>query len=117
MDTVAIINLLCEKLGIAVDWTSDNVVPKVEELITELAMARYNINHIMWIIGAVIALAGILLIIAEILHDYAGAIAAAGALLFILGLCITIPCIIASIQWRDMPEIKAYKWIFENVKR
>lgn len=29
---IAVINDLCEKLGIAIDWSAENILPKVEEL-------------------------------------------------------------------------------------
>lgn len=29
---IAVINTLCEKFGIAIDWTSENIVPYVEQL-------------------------------------------------------------------------------------
>ena len=32
---IAVINDLCEKLGIAIDWSSENILPKVEELCTK----------------------------------------------------------------------------------
>ena len=47
---IAVINDLCEKLGIAIDWSAENILPKVEEL-----CAKY-ISYEIWTSVAWIAL-------------------------------------------------------------
>lgn len=32
---IAVINDLCQKLGFAIDWSADNVLPKIEKLCTK----------------------------------------------------------------------------------
>jgi hypothetical protein len=45
---IAIINDLCEKLGIAIDWSADNILPKVEALCAKYI--RYEIwTSVAWI--------------------------------------------------------------------
>lgn len=61
---IAVINDLCEKLGIAIDWSAENILPKVEELCakyisyeiwTSVAwMALWcSITLLLWIIASV----------------------------------------------------------------
>ena len=45
---VEVIDALCEKLGIAIDWTSQNVVPYIEQLCTKFVMYEI-VTSIAWI--------------------------------------------------------------------
>ena len=46
---IKVLNELCDKFGIAIDWTSDNVVPYLQDL-----MVRYSkyvcYTSIMWLV-------------------------------------------------------------------
>lgn len=45
---VEIINALCEKLGLAIDWTGENVLPYIEELIGRFVQFEI-VTSIFWI--------------------------------------------------------------------
>lgn len=46
-EIISVINALCDKLGIAVDWTSENVMPQVQYLVDRYA--RYLlVDKIVW---------------------------------------------------------------------
>lgn len=47
-EIIAVIDHLCDKLGIAVDWTADNAMPMIQQLIEKYA--RYLlVNNIAWL--------------------------------------------------------------------
>ena len=53
---VEIINVLCDKLGVAIDWTSENVLPYVQDIMSrfikmEIAKSVLNICFIVVIVG------------------------------------------------------------------
>ena len=61
-----IINMLCDKLGIAVNWTGDRIdelIPKIQELITQFAAGRYAMWLTLFISFAVLTIGMILLIV------------------------------------------------------
>lgn len=47
-EIITVIDHLCDKLGIAVDWTADNAMPMIQQLIEKYA--RYLlVNNIAWL--------------------------------------------------------------------
>lgn len=47
-EIISVIDHLCDKLGIAVDWTADNAMPMIQQLIEKYA--RYLlVNNIAWL--------------------------------------------------------------------
>lgn len=65
-----IINLLCEKLGLAVEWAGENIVPQAEELMTQLAYAQYTLNLIFCIISIIAFVGFFVLVICDIKFDW-----------------------------------------------
>ena len=59
---IKVLDAVCDKFGIAVDWTSNNVIPYIEQLGNKII--TYDIcNSIMWlVIGSVIPLTVAILI-------------------------------------------------------
>lgn len=51
---VDIINALCEKFGIALDWSAENILPKVKELISRFAAYRISVYSACLIIAAIL---------------------------------------------------------------
>lgn len=60
---VEVINTLCEKFGIVIDWTSTNVIPQIQKLMNKYI--NYEIaTSIVWIfVSAIIAIIATLLFI------------------------------------------------------
>lgn len=59
---IAIVNALCEKIGVVIDWTSQNVIPYIQELCTKFI--RYTIitgvfEVILCIVAFIIAFKGL----------------------------------------------------------
>lgn len=68
-EIIAILDYLCQKFGIAIDWTSENVMPYLEELCGRYI--QYEIyTSIAWIVlfGSIAILAGLVWAISGIVH-------------------------------------------------
>lgn len=68
MDNVAvqittIIDYICTKLGIAFDWTADNVMPYLTECMTKYTNWKTTLYLVLTIIGGVLLIGGIVLCI------------------------------------------------------
>ena len=53
---IEILNEICNKFGLAIDWTSKNVQPYLQELIAKCAAYKFA-TSIMWLIFGIIAFA------------------------------------------------------------
>lgn len=110
---IKVLNELCDKFGIAIDWTSDNVVPYLQDLIV-----RYSkyvcYTSIMWlVIGLIIMVIFAVLLYKHLKQDYAD-----GLIAFLLGCGIflgawdTINQVIDIIEITTIPE----KVIIEDIR-
>ena len=77
---IKVLNELCDKFGIAIDWTSDNVVPYLQDL-----MVRYSkyvcYTSIMWLVIGLI----IMVVFAVLLYKYLKQEHRDGLITFFLG--------------------------------
>ena len=77
---IKVLNELCDKFGIAIDWTSDNVVPYLQDL-----MVRYSkyvcYTSIMWLVIGLI----IMVVFAVLLYKYLKQEHRDGLIAFLLG--------------------------------
>lgn len=118
---VEVINTLCEKFGVVIDWTSTNVIPQIQELMNKYI--HYEIaTSIVWIfVSAIIAIIATLLFIKiidwkneatsvddDIAWTMLGAMCGAGV---IICLCIIVAQVIDIVTCITFPE----KIIFDYI--
>lgn len=54
---ISVLNVLCEKFGIAVDWTNQNIIPYLTDLSSRIC--TYEIaTSIIWILGIIVLVSG-----------------------------------------------------------
>lgn len=130
-----IFNMLCEKIGVAIDWTQDNIVPYVMELCKRFVILNI-VEEALWLISGIIAVVIIGFLAKKIFEDYRkcvdtredtfwweefcrdispkfGTVIAfiIGGIALLFGL-ITIPCSISEIlKWAIVPEVQLIKEI------
>lgn len=110
---IKVLNELCDKFGIAIDWTSDNVVPYLQDL-----MVRYSkyvcYTSIMWlIIGLIIMVIFAVLLYKHLKQDYTdGLIAFLLGCGIMLGVGVSINQVINIIEITTIPE----KVIIEDIR-
>lgn len=65
VQVIEVLEYLCEKFGIAIDWTQENVMPYVETLIDKYIQWEIATSW-MWIIAfGVLAVIGVIVIVAD----------------------------------------------------
>lgn len=64
-----IFNMLCEKIGIAIDWTQDNIVPYVMEFCKRFVILNI-VEEALYLIGSIIAVVIIGFLFKAIFKDY-----------------------------------------------
>ena len=110
---IKVLNELCDKFGIAIDWTSDNVVPYLQDL-----MIRYSkyvcYTSIMWlVIGLIIMVVFGVLLYKHLKQDYTdGLIAFLLGCGIMLGVGVSINQVINIIEITTIPE----KVIIEDIR-
>jgi len=70
-EIIKVIDELCKKFGVAIDWTSQNVLPYIKELCHRIAIYKISMNAIGIFIGLVFLVLGICLskkVISEYLY-------------------------------------------------
>lgn len=64
-----IFNMLCEKIGIAIDWTQDNIVPYVMELCKRFVILNI-VEEAIWLVGGIIAVVIVGVLSKKLFKDY-----------------------------------------------
>ena len=69
---IEVLELLTEKCGMTVDWTNNNILPYLQELMGKIVAYQSGMS-IMWIVlGVVICIFGLILFIAGSIKDWDG---------------------------------------------
>lgn len=130
-----IFNMLCEKIGVAIDWTQDNIVPYIMELCKRLVVLNI-VEEALWLISGIIAVVIIGFLAKKIFEDYRKCVDTKddtfwwdwyssgispkvgtifvfviGGAVLLFGL-IAIPCCISELlKWAIVPEVQLIKEI------
>ena len=130
-----IFNMLCEKIGVAIDWTQDNIVPYVMELCKRFVI--FNIvEEALWLVSGIAAVVVIGFLFKAVFKDYKKSadtrddtfwwywysdcispkvgtifVFVTGGAMLLFGLII-IPCsILELLKWAIVPEVQIIKEI------
>lgn len=103
-EVIKILDDLCARFGIAIDWTSENVIPQLEKIAESLV--RYErATSIMWLVFGVILIAfGVALVIADIKFDCDGIFCTIGCGMIVIGMVLAISQITDIIACNTFPE-------------
>ena len=125
-----IFNMLCEKIGVAIDWTQENIIPYVMELCKRFVILNI-VEEALWLVSGIIAVVVIGFLSKNIFKDYRKCIDTRddtfwwerfcgdvspkfgtifvfvfGGIVLLFGL-IMIPCSISELlKWAIVPEIQ-----------
>ena len=91
---IEVLNNLCLRFGLAIDWTQDNIFPYLEELAAKY-IAWECATSWMWIgIGAILVVVGLALFVTDLKYDWAdGVMVLAGFGM----LCVGVPMIVCQV--------------------
>lgn len=88
---IAVLNALCEKFGIVIDWTATNILPYIQNLGSRIVTYEMA-TSIAWLIGATIFYALILFVVFYVFkHDESGEGFFVGMVIAIFGTILYIP--------------------------
>ena len=111
---IEVLNTLCEKFGLVMDWSNANVLPYLQELMTKFIKWEITTSWVWIIIGVVFLLFGIFLIVYEICSGYM-----CDGLGIVIGTILTVICVVViSCQVFDIVEAICLpeKTIYEFIK-
>ena len=103
-EVIKILDELCARFGIAIDWTSENIIPQLEIIAEKLV--RYECaTSIMWLVfGVLLIVVGVVLIIADIKLEWEGFGCIVGSGIIAIGITVAICQIIDIIACNTFPE-------------
>lgn len=64
-EAIEILNAICEKIGVAIDWTGESVMPQLESLIEQYARYLLVSNIVCLIISVLAVIFGVWLLVKE----------------------------------------------------
>lgn len=112
---IEILQFIFEKLGIAFDWTVDNVAPYIQKALEKFTSWKTS-EYIFWIcFGQVLLIIGILLIILDSRMWDTGLVVI-GMLMAFIGLIVAAVFSYYLIRVINFPELQFYKWVMNNVQ-
>lgn len=113
-EIIKVLEYLGEKLGVTIDWTSNNVLPYVEQLCEKFIAWEISTSYAwMAIMGAAVILSLIFAIIVNSVGD-----GLYGAEWFIFGCTLLIAVIVCGVQIFDIVECKTFpeKAIYDYIR-
>lgn len=114
---IQVLDELFKRLGIAVDWTTENIMPYITMAITEVSTTKQTLWMILMIVAS-ITFATMLAF--TIVHMCRRKYCGDDDVVFIFGIGIALIFLIITVvnyvEWKCMPDIKAVKWIIETIK-
>lgn len=109
---IEILDYLGEKLGIAIDWSSDNVIPYIQMLCEKYINFEISTSIAWIVIGVIIAIIGICFIIFDAKNEweYVGPIVI-GAIILIITIPVICVQIFDIIRCNTFPELQIIEYI------
>lgn len=114
---ISVLDALCDKFGIAIDWSTQNVLPYAQELAGK--MINYELwTSVVWLIIGLIPFFGLLSIVVYIIKNCDMDDDTIGGIV-VLGACMIITLIVIVIQIFDIIACLTFpeKIIFETIQR
>lgn len=139
-NAIDIINLLCQKFGIVINWTDENVLPYIQQLFDEIAHGRYSLNLAAAILSfSVVIFCGLLSLWLErhsdeharnaytsigykvprilIDEDRADVLKIFCYIFIGVGVIAGFVCAMYAIKWKTMPIASSYEWLLSLINR
>lgn len=113
---IKILNELCSKFGIVVDWTAENVLPYVQTLMNKYINYSKSVDIMCIILGSILLVGGIALIIADCARWGITGACVLGVFLSLIGLGLVIGFTVDLIKCINIPELKFYETLRSALK-
>ena len=108
---IEVLNFLCEKFGIVIDWSSDNVMPYIQTLCEKYITWEINTSIFWLVFGVIFIISGIILIICDWkLCWYVGP-TVFGVIFIIIGISMLCVQILDIIKCNTFPELQLVEYV------
>lgn len=110
---IEVLNYLGEKFGIAIDWSSQNIMPYIYELCGKFISWEIATSWMWIVLGGIFLIAGIFFIVYEIVSDWnsEAVLCIFGIVLTIIGFCIISTQVYDIITATYFPEKTIFDYI------
>lgn len=113
---IEVLNELCKKFGIAIDWSAENVLPYVKELAGKFISLEIATSWA-WIVIAVIFIAiSILFIILDMKYNFDGFLCVIGTIIIVIVLFVIAAQAFDIITCKYFPEKKIFEYVQYMIK-
>lgn len=117
MDYTEVINLLCEKFGIAVGWAEENLQPFMQTIIQEIAVGRAKmVSTGIWMAVAITVISIVIVIIDWDEYKLDGIGKVFGLVFAICGIVAICVLAVFLVQWKYMPTYMTAQYIKSLLK-
>lgn len=116
-EIIEVLEYLCMKFGIVIDWTSENIIPYVQTLCEKFIAWEIATSKMWLILGTVLAVIGVVLFVSDAItgwgghfggYFFGGILLAAGVVMIVMQCYDIITCI-------NFPELKLYEYISTKI--
>ena len=109
---IEVLNNLCLRFGLAIDWTQDNIIPYFEELAAKY-IAWECATSWMWIgVGAILVIVGLVFFVAYIHYKVAdGFMSCVGCVVMLVGVSVIVCQVYDILTCNYFPEKKIVEYI------
>lgn len=117
-EAINIIDYLCSKFGVAIDWANVNIIPKLQEIAEHIISWRYYSSMVGVISGALVIIMGIVLLSIgthkhNIHYDEGIGSMVIGSTMGIVGIPILITHILNMIKCNVFPEMALIDYLLK----
>lgn len=85
---IAVLDDLCRRFGLAIDWTQENIMPYLQELAGEYINWEIATSKAYMILGGVLLAIGVILFVCDLCNGWDGIGCMFGVCIFVTGLII-----------------------------
>lgn len=112
-EIIEVLEYLCMKFGIVIDWTSENVIPYVQTLCEKFIAWEIATSKMWLILGIVLVVIGVVLFVSDAITGWGGYFCGyfCGVILLAVGVTMIVMQCYDIITCINFPELKLYEYI------
>lgn len=109
---IEVLNDLCLKFGLAIDWSQENVLPYLEELAGKYITWEVATSTMWIVIGAILVVGGLICFVTDIKWSWAGGfVAFMGCFVIVAGMCVVGDQIYDILTCKYFPEKQLWEYV------
>ena len=114
-EIIEVLEYICEKFGIAIDWTGENVIPYLQELMTKYINWEISTSTVWIVVAAIIFIGGLSLTIYGFKGDNIGALIF-GVIFCLIFFLVIVYQIFDIVECMTFPEKALFDYINRHIQ-